>query len=126
MRISDWSSDVCSSDLARLTDLRDAARILKGRKVAPGVRAMISPGSSGVRRAAEAEGIDRIFIEAGFEWRRSGCSLCLAMNDDSLAPGERCASSRSEEHTSELQSLTRTSYAVFCLQKKKKPKQCTH
>src|SRR3546814_20390542 len=93
MRISDWSSDVCSSDLARLTDLRDAARILKGRKVAPGVRAMISPGSSGVRRAAEAEGIDRIFIEAGFEWRRSGCSLCLAMNDDSLAPGERCASS---------------------------------
>lgn len=78
---------------ARLTDLRDAARILKGRKVAPGVRAMISPGSSEVRRAAEAEGIDRIFIEAGFEWRRSGCSLCLAMNDDSLAPGERCASS---------------------------------
>lgn len=78
---------------ARLSDLRDAARILKGRKVAPGVRAMISPGSSGVRRAAEEEGIDRIFIDAGFEWRRSGCSLCLAMNDDSLAPGERCASS---------------------------------
>jgi len=78
---------------ARLSDIRDAARILKGRKVAPGVRAMISPGSSGVRAAAEAEGLDRIFIEAGFEWRRSGCSLCLAMNDDSLAPGERCASS---------------------------------
>jgi len=78
---------------ARLSDLRDAAEILKGRKVAPGVRAMISPGSSNVRRAAEAEGIDRIFIDAGFEWRRSGCSLCLAMNDDSLAPGERCASS---------------------------------
>jgi 3-isopropylmalate/(R)-2-methylmalate dehydratase large subunit len=78
---------------ARLSDLRDAASILKGRKVAPGVRAMISPGSSGVRSAAEDEGLDRIFIEAGFEWRRSGCSLCLAMNDDSLAPGERCASS---------------------------------
>ncbi|SEH19908.1 3-isopropylmalate/(R)-2-methylmalate dehydratase large subunit [Sphingopyxis sp. YR583] len=78
---------------ARLSDLRDAAKILKGRKVAPGVRAMISPGSSNVRRAAEDEGIDRIFIDAGFEWRRSGCSLCLAMNDDSLAPGERCASS---------------------------------
>jgi len=78
---------------ARLSDLRDAAEILKGRKVAPGVRAMISPGSSNVRRAAEAEGIDRIFIDAGFEWRRSGCSLCLAMNDDNLAPGERCASS---------------------------------
>src|SRR3546814_940455 len=79
MRISDWSSDGCSA--------------VFGRKVAPGVRARIAPGSSGVRRAAEAEGIDRIFIEAGFEWRRSGCSLCLAMNDDSLAPGERCASS---------------------------------
>lgn len=78
---------------ARLSDIRDAANILKGRKVAPGVRAMISPGSSAVRSAAEAEGLDRIFIEAGFEWRRSGCSLCLAMNDDSLAPGERCASS---------------------------------
>ena len=78
---------------ARLTDIRDAARILKGRKVAPGVRAMISPGSSTVRREAEAEGLDRIFVDAGFEWRQSGCSLCLAMNDDSLAPGERCASS---------------------------------
>ncbi len=54
---------------------------------------MISPGSSTVRRAAEAEGLDRIFTDAGFEWRQSGCSLCLAMNDDMLAPGERCASS---------------------------------
>lgn len=78
---------------ARLSDIRDAARILKGRRVAPGVRAMISPGSSTVRRAAEAEGLDRIFTDAGFEWRQSGCSLCLAMNDDMLAPGERCASS---------------------------------
>lgn len=78
---------------ARLTDIRDAARILKGRKVAPGVRAMISPGSSTVRREAEEEGLDRIFVDAGFEWRQSGCSLCLAMNDDMLAPGERCASS---------------------------------
>ena len=78
---------------ARLSDLRDAARVLEGRKVAPGVRAMISPGSSAVRRAAEAEGIDRIFVDAGFEWRQSGCSMCLAMNDDVLAPGERCASS---------------------------------
>lgn len=78
---------------ARLSDLRDAAQVLRGRKVAPGVRAMISPGSSTVRREAEAEGIDRIFIDAGFEWRQSGCSLCLAMNDDSLQAGERCASS---------------------------------
>src|SRR3546814_12199681 len=76
---------------ARLTDLRDAARILKGRNVAPGVRAMISPGCSGVRRAAEAEGLDRIFTEAGFEWRRSGGQRRLAMNDDHLAPGERRA-----------------------------------
>ncbi len=78
---------------ARLGDLRDAARILRGRHVAPGVRAMVSPGSSTVRRAAEAEGLDRVFIDAGFEWRQSGCSMCLAMNDDVLAPGERCASS---------------------------------
>ncbi|ACB97014.1 3-isopropylmalate dehydratase large subunit [Beijerinckia indica] len=78
---------------ARLSDLRDAAKVLRGRRVAPRVRAMVSPGSSTVRRQAEAEGLDRIFIDAGFEWRQSGCSLCLAMNDDVLAPGERCASS---------------------------------
>lgn len=78
---------------ARLSDLRDAARILMGQRVAPNVQAIISPGSSTVRRAAEAEGLDRIFIDAGFEWRQSGCSMCLAMNDDVLAPGERCASS---------------------------------
>ncbi|WP_111432068.1 3-isopropylmalate dehydratase large subunit [Rhodobacteraceae bacterium DSL-40] len=78
---------------ARLGDLRDAARVLKGRRVAHGVRAMVSPGSSTVRREAEAEGLDRVFIDAGFEWRQSGCSMCLAMNDDVLAPGERCASS---------------------------------
>ena len=78
---------------ARITDLRDAAQVLRGRHVAPGVRAMVSPGSSTVRREAEAEGLDRIFIDAGFEWRQSGCSMCLAMNDDVLAPGERCASS---------------------------------
>lgn len=78
---------------ARLGDLRDAAAVLRGRRVAPGVRAMVSPGSSTVRRQAEAEGLDRVFIDAGFEWRQSGCSMCLAMNDDVLAPGERCASS---------------------------------
>jgi 3-isopropylmalate/(R)-2-methylmalate dehydratase large subunit len=78
---------------ARLSDLRDAAQVLRGRKVASGVRAMVSPGSSTVRREAEAEGIDQVFRDAGFEWRQSGCSLCLAMNDDALAPGERCASS---------------------------------
>ncbi|PWC39826.1 3-isopropylmalate dehydratase large subunit [Azospirillum sp. TSO35-2] len=78
---------------SRIEDLRDAARVLRGRRVADGVRAMIVPGSTQVRHQAEAEGLDRIFIEAGFEWRQSGCSMCLAMNDDILQPGDRCASS---------------------------------
>jgi 3-isopropylmalate/(R)-2-methylmalate dehydratase large subunit len=78
---------------ARIEDLRDAAEILHGHRVAPGVRGMVVPGSSAVRREAEAEGLDRVFTNAGFEWRQSGCSMCLAMNDDVLAPGERCASS---------------------------------
>ena len=77
---------------SRLPDLRAAAAIVKGRHVAPGVRAQVVPGSMDVRRAAEAEGLDRIFKEAGFEWRKSGCSLCLAMNDDILQPGVRCVS----------------------------------
>jgi 3-isopropylmalate/(R)-2-methylmalate dehydratase large subunit len=78
---------------ARIEDLRAAAAVAHGRHVAAGVRAMIVPGSSSVRRQAEAEGLDRIFLDAGFEWRQSGCSMCLAMNDDVLGPGERCASS---------------------------------
>lgn len=78
---------------ARLSDLREAAAIVRGHRIADGVRGMVVPGSSSVRRAAEAEGLDRIFTDAGFEWRQSGCSMCLAMNDDVLAPGERCASS---------------------------------
>ena len=69
------------------------ASLLRGRRVAEGVRGMVVPGSSSVRRAAEAEGLDQVFLDAGFEWRQSGCSICLAMNDDVLAPGERCASS---------------------------------
>ena len=77
---------------ARLPDLRAAAAVLRGRHVAPGVRAQVVPGSMSVRRAAEAEGLDRVFRNAGFEWRKSGCSLCLAMNDFALAPGVRCAS----------------------------------
>ncbi|MEC4595004.1 MULTISPECIES: 3-isopropylmalate dehydratase large subunit [Nitrospirillum] len=78
---------------ARIEDLRDAARILRGRRVAAGVRAIIVPGSTQVRAQAEREGLDRVFAEAGFEWRQSGCSMCLAMNDDVLRPGDRCASS---------------------------------
>ncbi len=77
----------------RLEDFRAAAEVLKGRKIAPTIkRAMAVPGSWAVRMAAEAEGLDKIFIEAGFEWRYPGCSMCLAMNDDKLPEGSRCAS----------------------------------
>jgi len=78
---------------SRIDDLRDAARFLKGRRVAPGVRALVVPGSSMVRVQAEAEGLGRIFEEAGFEWRQAGCSMCVAMNEDHLNAGDRCASS---------------------------------
>ncbi len=77
---------------SRLSDLRQAARIFKGRKVAPGVKALVVPGSQQVKRQAEAEGLDRIFTEAGAEWRESGCSMCLAMNDDRLEPGQYAVS----------------------------------
>ena len=78
---------------ARIEDLRDAASILDGRNVAEGVRAIVVPGSTQVKLQAETEGIAQRFIDAGFEWRQSGCSMCLAMNDDVLKPGDRCASS---------------------------------
>lgn len=77
---------------ARLEDLRSAATVVRGRRVASRVRAMVVPGSQQVKAAAEAEGLDRVFQEAGFEWRDSGCSMCLGMNEDILSPGERCAS----------------------------------
>ncbi|MBX3598697.1 MAG: 3-isopropylmalate dehydratase large subunit [Rhizobiaceae bacterium] len=76
----------------RIEDLRAVAKIVEGRKVAPTVSAMIVPGSGLVKEQAEAEGLDKIFIEAGFDWREPGCSMCLAMNDDRLKPQERCAS----------------------------------
>ncbi|WP_298195971.1 3-isopropylmalate dehydratase large subunit [Novosphingobium sp.] len=76
----------------RIEDLRAAAGIAMGRRVAPGVRALVVPGSAATRAQAETEGLDRIFRAAGFEWRHAGCSLCVAMNDDRLAPGQRCAS----------------------------------
>jgi 3-isopropylmalate/(R)-2-methylmalate dehydratase large subunit len=78
---------------SRLSDLREAARVARGRKVAAGVRALVVPGSEQVRRDAEAEGLDRVFSEAGFEWRLPGCSMCLAMNPDRLVGNEVCASS---------------------------------
>jgi 3-isopropylmalate/(R)-2-methylmalate dehydratase large subunit len=77
---------------ARLEDLRAAASVIEGRRVHPKVRAMVVPGSAAVKAAAEAEGLDRIFVSAGFEWRDAGCSMCLGMNPDILQPGERCAS----------------------------------
>ena len=77
---------------SRLGDLREAASILDGRRVAPGLRAMVVPGSMLVKRQAEEEGLDEIFRRAGFEWRDAGCSMCLGMNPDQLAPGERSAS----------------------------------
>jgi 3-isopropylmalate/(R)-2-methylmalate dehydratase large subunit len=77
---------------SRIGDLRAAAKIVDGRKVADSVRAMVVPGSEVVKREAEAEGLDRIFIAAGFEWRQPGCSMCCGMNGDNVAPGERCAS----------------------------------
>ncbi|PYE88948.1 3-isopropylmalate dehydratase large subunit [Phyllobacterium leguminum] len=76
----------------RIEDLREVAKVVEGRKVATTVSAMIVPGSGLVKEQAEAEGLDKIFREAGFDWREPGCSMCLAMNDDRLKPGERCAS----------------------------------
>lgn len=78
---------------ARIEDLREVAKVVRGGRVAPNVRAMIVPGSTEVRQKAEAEGLAEIFLQAGFEWRQSGCSMCLAMNDDVLSNGDRCASS---------------------------------
>jgi 3-isopropylmalate/(R)-2-methylmalate dehydratase large subunit len=76
----------------RIADLQEAAGVVRGRRVAKRVRAMVVPGSQRVKAAAETEGLDRVFREAGFEWRNPGCSMCLGMNEDILAPGERCAS----------------------------------
>jgi 3-isopropylmalate/(R)-2-methylmalate dehydratase large subunit len=77
---------------ARIEDLRTAAAVVAGKRVHPSVRAMVVPGSAAVKAQAEAEGLDRVFEAAGFEWRRAGCSMCLGMNPDILSPGERCAS----------------------------------
>jgi 3-isopropylmalate/(R)-2-methylmalate dehydratase large subunit len=77
---------------SRIEDLRAAAAVVRGHHVHPSVRAMVVPGSAQVKLQAESEGLDRIFVDAGFEWRRAGCSMCLGMNPDVLAPGERCAS----------------------------------
>ena len=77
---------------SRIEDLRAAAAVASGRRVADGIRAMVVPGSGLVKEQAEAEGLDSVFTAAGFEWREPGCSMCLAMNADKLSEGERCAS----------------------------------
>lgn len=95
MKLTDIKIDavfIGSCTNGRIEDLRAAAEILKGRHIAPGVRGMVVPGSGLVRMQAEEEGLDKIFTDAGMEWRLAGCSMCLAMNPDQLAPGERCAS----------------------------------
>lgn len=76
----------------RLQDLRAAARVLAGRRLAPGVRMLVVPGSEAVKRQAEAEGLHRVFLAAGAEWREPGCSMCIAMNGDVVPPGKRCVS----------------------------------
>jgi 3-isopropylmalate/(R)-2-methylmalate dehydratase large subunit len=77
---------------SRIEDLAAAARIVRGRQVSPRVRAMVVPGSQQVKAEAEQRGLDKVFVDAGFEWREAGCSMCLGMNPDILQPGERCAS----------------------------------
>jgi 3-isopropylmalate/(R)-2-methylmalate dehydratase large subunit len=94
-RLQDLTIDVVfigSCTNSRIEDIRAAAAIAKGRKVAGGVRALVVPGSGLVKEQAEAEGLDRILAEAGFEWREPGCSMCLGMNPDKLTPGQRSAS----------------------------------
>ncbi|MBM3265642.1 MAG: 3-isopropylmalate dehydratase large subunit [candidate division Zixibacteria bacterium] len=94
-RITDIRIDrvfIGSCTNSRLSDLRSAAAVIRGRRVAPGVNALVVPGSQAIKKQAEAEGLDRLFKEAGFEWRESGCSMCLGMNPDILQPGQRCAS----------------------------------
>lgn len=95
MKLTDIQIDtvfIGSCTNGRIEDFRAAAEILRGKKIKTGMRAMVVPGSGLVRAQAEAEGLDQVFLDAGFEWRLAGCSMCLAMNPDKLEPGERCAS----------------------------------
>src|SRR3546814_7287223 len=123
---------------SRIEDLRAAAAVIKGRHKADNVKwAIVVPGSGLVKAQAEAEGLDRIFTDAGLEWREPGCSACLAMNPDKVPAGERCASTsnrnfvgrqgpgaRTDRKSTRLNSLMRISYAVFCLKKKKTQSTC--
>ena len=110
-KITDLSLDrvfIGSCTNGRIEDLREVARIVEGRKVSATVSAMIVPGSGLVKAQAEEEGLDKIFKDAGFEWREPGCSMCLAMNPDKLAPGERCASTSNRNFEGRQGRLGRT------------------
>jgi 3-isopropylmalate/(R)-2-methylmalate dehydratase large subunit len=93
---------------ARIEDLRAAAAVVAGKRVAPGVKALVVPGSAAIKHLAEAEGLDRVFVDAGFEWRNAGCSMCLGMNPDVLQPGERCASTSNRNFEGRQGRLGRT------------------
>ena len=93
---------------ARIEDLRAAAAVAAGKQVADGVTALVVPGSAAVKRQAEDEGLDRVFVAAGFEWRNAGCSMCLGMNPDVLLPGERCASTSNRNFEGRQGRLGRT------------------
>ncbi|KAL9932048.1 hypothetical protein V8E36_009109 [Tilletia maclaganii] len=93
---------------SRIEDIREAARVLHGRKIAQGVYAMLVPGSGLVKKQAEAEGLDKVFIAAGFDWREAGCSMCLGMNPDQLSPYERCASTSNRNFEGRQGALGRT------------------
>ena len=95
MKITDIKVDkifIGSCTNGRIEDLRAAAKLLEGKKISKGVSAMVVPGSGLVKKQAEEEGLDKIFKNAGFEWREPGCSMCLGMNEDQLSAKERCAS----------------------------------
>jgi 3-isopropylmalate/(R)-2-methylmalate dehydratase large subunit len=106
----DWVV-IGSCTTSRLSDLREAARAVGGRKVAPGVHAWVVPGSETVRRDAEREGLDRIFLDAGFEWREAGCSMCLAANGDTVPPGQRSVSTSNRNFVSRQGPQARTHLA---------------
>jgi 3-isopropylmalate/(R)-2-methylmalate dehydratase large subunit len=96
---------------SRLSDLREAANVARGRRVSAGVRAMVVPGSMAVKRAAEAEGLARIFAEAGFDWREPGCSMCAGLNPDMVGPRERCIATSNRNFEGRQGPLARTHLA---------------
>jgi 3-isopropylmalate/(R)-2-methylmalate dehydratase large subunit len=110
-RVEDIAIDrvfIGSCTNGRIEDLRAAAGVVAGRRIHPRVKALVVPGSATVRRQAEEEGLDRVFLDAGFEWRLAGCSMCLGMNPDVLAPRERCASTSNRNFEGRQGHLGRT------------------